>query len=185
MQESLKGKAWKTQIKELIKSHHSKKDQLLVYCRLMGPNPTQTLPMWTAVCMAFQHSQEVGSKVMVLGQNASARDAAFCTVADAVALAKDLLAISPSSSISVLTADLYILPYCQVIDCHNNTMACKVICDSAAAILFMHPNTVLAIGWIPGKISFQPLEWLQTITIEVTAHVNPDLILAPPTPTAL
>jgi hypothetical protein len=53
MQESLKGEARKTWIKELIKSHHSKKDQLLVYCRSMGPNPTQTLPMWTAVCTAF------------------------------------------------------------------------------------------------------------------------------------
>jgi hypothetical protein len=121
----------------------------------------------------------------VLGQNASARDAAFCVVADAVALAKDLLANSPSSSVSVLTADLYVLPYCQVIDRHDNAMACKAICDSAATILFTHPDTVLAIGWIPGKISFQPLEWLQTIAIEATAHANPDLVLAPPTPSAL
>jgi hypothetical protein len=111
--------------------------------------------MWTAVCTAFQHSQEISLKAMVLGQNALARDAAFQVVADAASLTKGLLveSISPPT-ITIFTADQYVLPYCQITDCHNNATACKAICNSVASILFMHPNTMLAICWILGKTSF-------------------------------
>jgi hypothetical protein len=54
-----KGEEWKKHAKGTIDSHHSKKDQLIIYCRLMGPNPMQTLPTWTAVCIAYKRDQEI------------------------------------------------------------------------------------------------------------------------------
>jgi hypothetical protein len=130
----------------------------------MGPNPTLTHPTWTAVCVAFRHNREVGHRATVLGQNASARDAAFQAVADAADLAKDLLAgsPSPSPSVKIFTTDHYVLPYCQVTDCHNNAKTCRAICDTAADILSTYPAMTLSINWIPGKCSFRPLEQIRT-----------------------
>jgi hypothetical protein len=48
-----------------------------------------------------------------------------------------------------------------------------------------NPDMTISIRWIPGKMSFQPLERLQTLAVEATAHAVPDLDLTTPTPTAL
>jgi hypothetical protein len=144
-QEFFKGEEQKKQIKEITNSHCSKTDQVLIYCRSLGPNPTQTQPMWTAACMAFRQGQEVGHQATVLGQNASAREAAFHAVADAAVLARNLLTNSSSPSITLLTADQYVIPYCQVTDCHNNTTTCRAICNTMSSILAMHPDMILSI----------------------------------------
>jgi hypothetical protein len=184
-QEFFKGEVWKKWIKEITNSHHSKMDQVVIYCRSLGPNPTQMQPMWTAACVAFRQGQEVGHQATVLGQNALAREVAFHAVVDAAVLARNLLMNSLSPSITLLTANQYVIPYCQVTDHHDNTTTCRAICDTVLLILAMHPDTTLSIWWIPGKISFQPLERLQAITIEATAHVIPDLNLAAPSTEAL
>jgi hypothetical protein len=180
-----KGGERKSLAKEIITSHHSNRDQILIYCRSLGPNPTLTHPTWTAVCVAFRQGQEIGHQVSILGQNASTRDAAFQAVANAADLAKDTLAGSPSSSVTILTADHFVLPYCQITDHHDNATACRAICDTAATILSTHPTTTLSIRWIPGKMSFQPLERLQNIVIAVAAQAAPDLLITAPTPDAL
>jgi hypothetical protein len=140
-----KGKDRKKLVEEITKSHHSRADQLLIYCRSLGPNPTQTLPMWTAACVAFQQNQEVGHRVTLLGQNASARDAAFHAVSDGAGLAKDLLAGSPSPSVTILSTDHFVLPYFQITDRHDNAVACRAICDTVAATLSTHPTAALSI----------------------------------------
>jgi hypothetical protein len=122
---------------------------------------------------------------MVVSQNASSREAGFHTVTDATALAKDLLGIFPSSSVMILTTDHYILPYCQITDCHDNAEACRAICNSVAAILDTHMSTMLSLGWIPGKTSFHPLECLQELAIEAAAFTPPDLNLSNPSSEAL
>jgi hypothetical protein len=165
-----KGKEWKKLINSIIKSHHDGTDHLLLYCRAMGPNPTQTQPTWTAACVAYCQGQEVGHQTSVPGQNASARDTAFQALADTACLAKDLLVGSSSpSSISILTADHLVLPYCQITDHHNNTMTCRTICNLVSAILATHTTTILSISWIPSKISFRLLEHLMTIGVEAAA----------------
>ena len=168
-----KGEEQKKHAKEIIDSHHSKKDQLLIYCRSMGPNLMQTLPTWTVVCIAYKCDQEIDRRITVVGQNASSREAGFCTVADTTALAKDLLGIFPSSSVMIFTADHFVLPYCQITDRHDNARACRAICDSTAAILDTHINTTLSLGWLPGKTLFHPLEHLQELTIEAAALTPP------------
>ena len=151
----------------------------------MGPNPTQTLPTWTAVCIAYKRDQEIDRRTTVVGQNASSREAGFRAVADATALAKDLLGIFPSSSVMIFTADHFVLPYCQITDRHDNASACRAICNSTAAILDTHTNTTLSLGWLPGKTSFRPLERLQELAIEAAALAPPDLDLSNPSPEAL
>jgi hypothetical protein len=141
--------------------------------------------MWTAACVAFRRGQEVGQRVTVLGQNASARDAAFRAVADAADLARELLAGSPSPSVSLLTADHFVLPYCQVTDRHDNAEACKAICDTISDLLATHPASTCAIRWFPGTASFLPLERLQNIAIDAAARTAPDLLIAAPTVEAL
>jgi hypothetical protein len=106
-------------------------------------------------------------------------------VADATTLAEDILANAPSTSITILTADHCVLPYCQITERHDNATACRAICDTVGAILTTHTNMNLSIRWIPGKLSFYPLEHLQSITIEATLHTTPDLNLSAPTPEAL
>jgi hypothetical protein len=127
----------------------------------------------------------VGHQATVLGQNSSARDAAFRAVADAASLARDLLAGSPSPSISILSADHFVLPYCQVTDRHDNADSCKAICDTIMDLLATHPASTCTIRWIPGKASFLPLERLQNIAIDAAARAAPDLIITTPTIEAL
>jgi hypothetical protein len=55
-----KGEERKKLINSIIKSHRDGTDHLLLYCRAMGPNPTQTQPTWTAACVAYRQGQEVG-----------------------------------------------------------------------------------------------------------------------------
>ena len=113
-------------------------DQLLVYCRALGPNPTWTHPIWTATCVAYHHGREVGHWVTIVGQNVSARDMAFQVVMDAAGLARDVLAGSPSASVSLFSADHLVLPYCQVTDRHNNVKACSTTCDTISDMLSTH-----------------------------------------------
>jgi hypothetical protein len=144
-QESVKGTEQKNLTMEIINSHCSKMDQILIYCRSMGPNLTQTHPTWMVACVAFHQGQEIGQWTMVLGQNSSARDTAFQAVAVATDLAKDLLATSPSHSVMLFTADHFVLSYCQVTNHHDNATTCRAICNTAANILSTHPNTSLSI----------------------------------------
>jgi hypothetical protein len=44
-----------------------------------------------------------------------------------------------------LTADQYVIPYCQVTDRHNNATTCRAICDIVSSILAMHPDMTLSI----------------------------------------
>jgi hypothetical protein len=101
-------------------------------------------------------------------------------------LAKDLLVGSSSpSSISILTADHLVLSYCQITDHHNNATTCRTICDLVSAILATHTTTTLSISWIPGKISFRPLECLMTIRVEAAAQATLDFLTTAPTPNVL
>jgi hypothetical protein len=176
-----KGDERKKLISSIVNTHYDKSDKVLIYCRALSPNPTRTHPMWTAACVAFRRGQEVGHRVTVLGQNASARDAAFHAVADAADLTRDLLADSPSPSVSILTADHIVLPYCQVTDRHDNAEACKAICDTISDLLATHPASTCAIRWLPGTASFLPLERLQNIATDEAAHTAPDLLITAPT----
>jgi hypothetical protein len=49
----LKGKDRKQLTNSIIKFHYDRADQLLVYCRVLGPNPMQTLPTWTAAAVGY------------------------------------------------------------------------------------------------------------------------------------
>jgi hypothetical protein len=157
----------------------------MIYCRSLGPNPTQTLPTWTVVCVAFRQGHKVRHHSTILGQNASAREAAFQALVDATALVEDIVANSPSTSITLLMADHFVLPYCQITDCHDNAATCRAICDTVGTILTTHTNMKFSIRWILGKLSFYPLECLQTIMVEATRHSTSDLNLSAPTPEAL
>jgi hypothetical protein len=137
------------------------------------------------VCIAFKQGCKVRHHSTILGQNASAREVAFQALADATTLVEDIMANSPSTSITLLMADHFILPYCQITDCHNNAATCRAICDTIGTILTTHTNMKFLICWIPGKLSFYPLEHLQTITVEAMRHTTSDLNLLPPTPEAL
>jgi hypothetical protein len=148
LQEYPKGEEQKNLINKIRRSHHSKTGQLLIYCRSLGPNPMQTLPTWTVVCIAFKQGQEVGHHSTMLGQNTSAREAAFQAVADAATLAKDILVNSPSTSVTLLMADHFILPYCQITDHHDNAMTCRTICNTTATILDTYTSTSLSMLWL-------------------------------------
>jgi hypothetical protein len=52
-QESVKGAEQKNLATEVINSHCSKMDQIIIYCRSMGPNPTQSHPTWMVASVAF------------------------------------------------------------------------------------------------------------------------------------
>jgi hypothetical protein len=165
--------------------HQSQADQLIIYCRGTGPNPTLTHPLWTGVAVTFRKGREVGSQATTLDMNASHRDAAFCMLVDATELAKDMLVTSPTSSVIIYTANHQVIPWCLITDRHNNALACRKINEMLATILFNHPNTTVSIRWIPGSASFHPLKRILEVAINAATNANPAIPQAPPSIAAL
>jgi hypothetical protein len=179
------GEARKQLLNAIRTIHHNQEDRLLVYCRGSGPNPTQTHPVWTGTVVAFRRGREVGSQATPLGTNASLRDASFRALVDAAELAKSLLAASPTSSVTIYTADHQIIPWLLTTDRHDNASACRTVCEVLATTLFDNPTSTVSISWIPGMGSFYPLKRLPEIAIQAAEVANFTEPQPPPTIAAL
>ena len=169
-----KGDERKRLLTTIKNTHANQSGPLLVYCRGAGPNPRQTSPVWTGAAVAFWKGTEVGSHSTVIGQQAAHRDAAFQALVDAATLTRNLLIISPASSVTIYTADQFVIPWCQTTDRHDNAKACRAVCNTIADILFTHVNTTLSIKWIPGHGNFHPLKRLLEVATAAAREVEPD-----------
>jgi hypothetical protein len=115
------------------------------------------------VAVAYWKGTEVGSQASVIGHHTSHRDAAFQALVDATLLTKTILTTSPASSIIIYTTDHFVISWCQTTDRHDNTAACRAVCNTVAEILFAHVCTTVSIKWIPGHGSFHPLKRLMEV----------------------
>jgi hypothetical protein len=97
------------------------------------------------VAVAFRLGREVGSHTSIVSLNASHRDTTFCVLVDASGLARELLTTSMASSVIIYTVDHQVIPWCLITDRHDNTLACRLISDTLANILYKHPNTMISI----------------------------------------
>jgi hypothetical protein len=173
MHNPCKGEDHKCLVNSICNTHQSQVDQLIIYYRGTGPNPTLTHPLWTGVAVTFRKGREVGSLATILGMNASHRDAAFGTLVDAIELTKDVLVTYPTGLVIIYTADHQVIPWCLISDRHDNALACRRINKMLTTILFNHPNTMVSIRWIPGLASFHPLKCILEVAVDTATNTNP------------
>jgi hypothetical protein len=179
------GEDCKQLINTIRNTHHSQANQLLIYCRGTGPNPTQVHPVWTGAATTFRRGREVGSQATPLGPNTSHKDATFCTLLDAVELTRHILTTPPANSATIYTVNHQILPWCMSTKRHDNTLTCKAICESLTMILFDHPDTNISISWIPGMTGILPLNHILEVASTVAAMADLMGQDTPPTIAAL
>jgi hypothetical protein len=116
---------------------------------------------------------------------ASHRDIAFHTLADATKLAKNILDTDLSNSVIIYMANHQIILWCLTTDRHDNALMCRMIRETLSTILFNHPNTNISIRWIPGTASFHPLKCLLEVATAAATAVNLTDPQPPPTIAAL
>jgi hypothetical protein len=134
--------------------------------------------------VAFRHRIELGSQATPVGVNTSYRDAAFCTLVDAMELARDIMNTALSNSVTIYMADHQIIPWCLIMDGHDNALACRAHREMLSTILFNHPNANISIRWILGTASFHPLKCLLEVATAAAAF-DPAKLPNPPTIVAL
>jgi hypothetical protein len=129
-----------------------------------------THPMWTGAAVTYRQGREISSQATAIGYNASHKDVSFHAIVDTVELARNMLTISPASTVSIYTADHQIILWLLIMDRHDNAAACKAICKLLVMTLFKHLDMTVSISWIPRSANFIPLKWiLEKATAEVAA----------------